>query len=159
MEQQEAQIKLKELLKNAHTGTLATTEMNDTIVSRPMALQQVEFDGDLWFFTNRSSDKVHKLEHHEQVNVVFESNNTWVSVSGYAEMVEDRAKAEELWNPLVKAYHRDGLKDPELILIKVQANSSEYWDSDNKLVSLVKIAKALATDVTPDLSDYSTMTF
>lgn len=30
-------------------------------VSRPMAVQEVEFDGDLWFFTYEDSDKVRQI--------------------------------------------------------------------------------------------------
>ena len=48
-------------------GMFTTTSPDGTLTSRPMALQQVEFDGDLWFFASRSSRKVAHLTTDPQV--------------------------------------------------------------------------------------------
>ena len=47
-----------ELIKDQRLAMLTTTDPSGTLISRPMALQEVEFDGDLWFFASRSSRKV-----------------------------------------------------------------------------------------------------
>ena len=154
---EENQTKLRDLIKDAHVGLLTTIDAGGSIVSRPMALQTVEFDGDLWFFTSANSNKVAEINAEPAVNVAFQSKDAWVSVSGTAAIVTDKSKAEELWNPVVKAYFPDGLEDPELRLIRVDASSAEYWDSDNKLVSLFKMAKAVASHDTPDLGDNKTV--
>lgn len=155
--QDEAHDKLKQLIKDGRTAILSTIDSNGDIVSRPMALQSMEFDGDLWFFTAASSNKAHEVQVHPQVNVAFESGRSWVSITGTAEIIEDRAKSEELWNPFVKAYFPNGLEDPELRLLKVHATSAEYWDADNKLVSLFKMATAAATNTTPNIGDNKTV--
>jgi general stress protein 26 len=149
----DAHTKLTELIKAAGTGMFSSINDLGNIVSRPMALQTVEFDGEMWFFTAKSSNKASEVRDNSQVNVSFLSGNTWVSVSGSAYLVEDRTKAKELWSPFVKAYFPGGLDDPELLLIKVNATNAEYWDGDNKLVSLFKIAKAAVTDTTPYLGE------
>lgn len=70
----------------------------------------------------------------------------YVSISGWAELVRDHQKMEELWNPLYKAWFPDGLDDPNLALLKVHVRKAEYWDSPNsKVVQLVGFAKALVT--------------
>jgi len=153
MTDEDARKKLTELIKDGRTALFTTIDPEGCLVSRPMALQTVEFDGDLWFFTARSSNKVAEFTSNPAVNVAFQSGTVWVSVSGNAEAVEDRTKAEELWNPFVKAYFPGGIDDPELLLVKVNATSAEYWDTDNKLVSLFKMAKAAATDTVPDLGE------
>lgn len=42
-----------ELVGRARTAMLTTLTAEDDHVSRPMAVQEVEFDGDLWFFSSR----------------------------------------------------------------------------------------------------------
>jgi general stress protein 26 len=68
-----------------------------------------------------------------------------VSVIGSAEVVDDRDKMEELWNPAYKAFFPDGLSDPRLRLIKVTVSEAEYWDSPNKVASAIGFVKSLVT--------------
>ncbi|MFI5491987.1 pyridoxamine 5'-phosphate oxidase family protein [Actinoplanes sp. NPDC051859] len=147
--EQEKREKLKELVKDARIGMLTTMTADGRHLSRPMALQDVEFDGDLWFFAYADSDLVAELRAHPQVNVSFSDakQHAWTSVSGAAAQVEDRAKAEELWNPLMKAWFPDGLETPNLTLIKVRAESAEYWEAahSSRVVTLLGYAKAAVT--------------
>ena len=148
MNRQEQIDKVAELMKDIQFAMLTTVEPDGTLRSRPMATQQVEFDGDLWFFTQESSPKVDELERDDRVNVSFAApdENRWVSVSGTAQIVHDRAKAEELWQPLLKAWFPKGLDDPELALLKINVEQAEYWDtSSSKMVQLAGFVKALAT--------------
>ena len=61
--------KVAELLKGQKFGFLTTTTPEGKLTSRPMALQEVEFDGDLWFFAGRDSRKVAHIATHPKVNV------------------------------------------------------------------------------------------
>jgi general stress protein 26 len=138
--------KLRELIKGIKFAMFTTLDLDGGLYSRPMATQQVEFDGDLWFFSHRSSGKIRSIEKDQHVNVSFSNpnDNIYVSVSGRGEVVSDRNKMEELWSPMYKAWFQEGLEDPELILIKVQVDSAEYWDSPGKMiVRLAGFAKAL----------------
>jgi general stress protein 26 len=140
--------KLRELIEGIRIAHLTTINTDGTLRSRPMATQQMEFDGDLWFFTRRSTHKVDEIEAHPQVCVSYSvpDKDRHVSASGTAAMVDDRAKMEELWNPALKAWFPDGLDDPELTLIKVEVTRAEYWDSpSSKIVELIGFVKALAT--------------
>ena len=116
--------------------------------SRPMSTQQAEFDGDVWFFTSDNTHKVEEIEKDNRVNLAYSKpeDSTYVSVSGRAEVVHDRAKIEELWSPVLKAWFPEGLDDPHLCLLKVTAEQAEYWDSPSgKVVQLVGFVKALVT--------------
>ena len=127
---------------------LTTVHEDGSLRSRPMATQQLEFDGDLWFFTGHSTTKVHELERHQQVNVAYANvgDNEYVSISGMASIVRDRKKMEELWNPVYKAWFPDGLEDPDICLLKVEVHGAEYWDSPNsKVVQLAGFVKAIVT--------------
>jgi len=150
MTYEESVQKLAELMKDGRMGMLTTLSADDRLVSRPMTLQQVTFDGDLWFFSARDSNKTHQIQADPRVNVSFDSRGSWVSLAGRAELLEVAdapTKAEELWSPLLKAWFPKGLEDPNICLIKVHADSAEYWEANgNRLVQLFTIAKAAVTD-------------
>jgi general stress protein 26 len=140
--------KLGELLKDIKFAMFTTIDLDGSLYSRPMASQHQEFDGDLWFFSNRSSGKIRSIEKDQHVNLAYASpdDSRYVSVSGRAEIVKDHAKMEELWNPMFKAWFPEGLEDPELTLIRVRVESAEYWDSPSKMiVRLVGFAKSLVS--------------
>ena len=157
---QERRETVKELVKDARIAMVTTMTGDGRHVSRPMAVQDVEFDGDLWFFAYAGSDLVAQVAANPQVNVSFSDNkqHAWVSISGAAERTDDRAKAEELWNPMLKAWFPDGLDTPELTLIKVHAESAEYWDAPHgKVATLLGYAKAAVTGKTPDVGENETV--
>ncbi len=134
-----------ELVERAEIGMLTSMTAEGTHVSRPMALQATEFDGDLWFFAYEDSAKVSEIRANPAVNVSFtnDKQSEWTSVSGTATVVHDRAKAEELWSPPLKAWFEDGLDTPGLTLIKVHADSAEYWEGpSSKVVRLLGMARA-----------------
>lgn len=138
--------KLGQLIKDIKFAMFTTVDFDGNIYSRPMATQQVEFDGDLWFFSGRSSAKIRSIEKDQHVNVSFShpEDHRYISISGRAEIVSDRSKMPELWSPAYKAWFPEGLEDPDLILIKVQVDSAEYWDSpSNMIVRLVGFAKSI----------------
>src|SRR5690349_12487133 len=98
---------------------LTTTDPHGTLLSRPMALQEVEFDGDLWFFAARDSRKIAHIAASPQVNVTVGSNSSWVSLTGTGVVVSDRAKKQELWNSVVEAWFPEGPDDDGVVLLKV----------------------------------------
>lgn len=138
--------KVAELIEGNRFGMFTTTDLSGTLTSRPMALQEVEFDGDLWFFTARDSRKVSHLSAAPQVNVTVGSGSTWVSLTGDASVVDDLAKKQELWNGAVEAWFPDGPDDLNVILVKVNGRSAEYWDSPGgRVATAVSFAKAKVT--------------
>jgi general stress protein 26 len=121
-----------------------------------MGTQQVEFDGDLWFFTGASTPKAQEIEKDRNVNVSYAEPkaNKYVSVSGLATVVHDRQKAQELWNPLFKTWFPKGLDDPNLALLKVTVTQAEYWDApSSSFVSLAGFVKVLATGHLPEIGE------
>ena len=144
--------KLGELIEDIKIAMLTTVEEDGSLRSRPMGTQQVEFDGDLWFFTAASAPKVGEVQRERQVNLSYADADSqrYVSVSGSAQLVRDRRKIEQLWNPIFRAWFPQGLEDPDLALLKVTVERAEYWDAPSgKLVQLYGFVKALATGKRP----------
>ena len=159
--EQEKRDKVKELVKDAKICMLTTMTADGRHVSRPMAVQDVEFDGDLWFFTYSDSDLVEQIATHPQVNVSFSDakQNAWTSVAGAAVRTDDPAKAKELWSPMLKAWFPDGLDTPNLTLVKVHAETAEYWDAahSSNVLTLIGMAKAAVTGKQPDAGENETV--
>lgn len=132
---------------------MLTTMDGGILRSRPMSTQDFEFDGNLWFYTSDQTHKVEEIEKDNRVNVSYAkpSDNVYVSVSGTAELVKDREKIEEYWNPILKAWFPKGLDDPHLALLKVKVEEAEYWDSPSStLVQIAGFVKALVTGQSAD---------
>jgi general stress protein 26 len=147
---------LQRLIDGIEIAMFASVDGNGRIHSRPMATQQIEFDGDLWFFTGKATLKCAELGKNPQVNVTYSepSANRYVSVSGPARLVEDRKKAEELWSPILKAWFPKGLDDPNLVLLRVSVEQAEYWDAPSStVVQLVGFTKAILTGHTYQASE------
>jgi general stress protein 26 len=144
----EATRKLAKLIHGIKIAMMTTADTDGTLRSRPMATQAKEFDGDLWFLTGKSSHKVAELDADHRVNLSYAdpSASKYVSVSGTGRLVQDRAKAEELWNPAYKAWFPGGLDDPELCLLRVTPTQAEYWDTPGGVVvHVIGFVKAIAT--------------
>lgn len=146
---QDDRAKVAELVERAQTAMLTTMTVDGDHLSRPMAVQEVEFDGDLWFFTYDDSDKCTQIASNPQVNVSFSNDkkSEWTSIAGTAEVVHDRAKAEELWSKPLETWFPDGLETSGLALIKVHASSAEYWDAaTSKVKQLLGMGRAITND-------------
>jgi general stress protein 26 len=149
--------KLGELMKDVRICMLTTADDEGNLHSRPMAVQQVEFDGDLWFLTGRESRKTGEVQRERRVNASFANPDKqhYVSVSGTAECVDDKAKAKELWSEWYRTWFPKGLDDPNLTLMKVTVERAEYWDSPSSAsVHLFGYLKAVTTGKRPDPGEH-----
>lgn len=123
--------KLDEMINDIKFAMLTTIDTEGSIRSRPMMTPPMRFEGSLWFFTGRSTGKVHSIENDQRVNVTYVSadDSKYVSISGRAKLVDDPEKAKELWKPEYETWFPKGLKDPDLSLIKIDVDEAEYWES------------------------------
>jgi len=137
-----------ELIRGIRVAMLTTVDGDGELHSRPMATQDVDFDGTVWFFTQATSEKVADLERDARVNVAYTDVDRarYVSLFGAARLVHDRQKMKDLWNPLLKAWFPGGLDDPELALVEVTVTGGEYWDApSSRLVRLALLVRGALT--------------
>ena len=141
--------KLREIVKAVDICMLTTVGERGELHSRPMSNnREVEFDGDLWFFTYGSSHKVGEVNRVSKVNASFADvdGQLYASLSGDAELVRDRAKIEELWKPHLKAWFPEGVDTPDIALLKVSVERAEYWDGSQSFVAhAVSLVSSLLT--------------
>ncbi|MBW4539196.1 MAG: pyridoxamine 5'-phosphate oxidase family protein [Myxacorys chilensis ATA2-1-KO14] len=130
--------KLRDLVKDIEYCMLTTVNPDGSLHSRPMATnREIEENGDLWFFTYASSYKVDEVNQNHHVNVSFAApdKQTYVAMSGQAELIQDKQKIEELWVPDLKAWFPNGVNEPDIALLKVSVEKAEYWDSPAGVVA------------------------
>jgi len=137
-----------DLIRGIRVAMLTSVDADGELHSRPMATQDIDFDGTLWFFTAADSEKADELGRDARVAVSYadERVSRYVSLSGAARVVRDREKMRALWKPLLKAWFPKGLEDPELALLEVTITGGEYWDApSSRLVRLAGMVKGALT--------------
>jgi general stress protein 26 len=142
----ESVAKVAGLVKGIRVAMLTSTDAQGRLVSRPMATQDVDFDGDIWFITERSAEHTRNLQANPRVNVAYSGSSSWVSVAGTARVVDDPARLREYWNTFTDAWLEGGPDNPENVLVQVEADTAEYWDSPgSKVTQVVNLVKAKVT--------------
>ena len=140
---------LRELIKGVEIA-MVTTMSEDGLVSRPMKTQEVEFDGDLWFFTKKQTSKYEEIQHDASVNVAY-VGKYYVSVRGKAEIVEDLDKKKEFWNKAHEKIMQTTFDDPNVILIKIKAEAAEFWETGNFIKNIAFMYKQMTGKETEDV--------
>jgi general stress protein 26 len=147
-----AQRELWEKLDKVRPTMMTTVDEDGSLRSRPMWTQGDTFDGTLWFFSADDAPKAEELARNPQVGLSYAApdKDLYVSVSGRARIVHDRAKIEELWNPFAEAWFPEGTDDPHLALLAVEVDHAQYWeDKKPKILQLAEIAIGIIRDVPP----------
>ena len=148
--------KLKSLAEDIRF-CMYTIYKDGRIDSRPMTTQEIDEDGNVWFFTSRNTDIGDSSSQGENVTLIYAdpANNSYLSISGTSSLVESQEKKDELWNPMSKAWFPEGKEDPNLVVLKVTTEEAAYWDStSSKMVVFFSMLKAVLTGTTPDGGDH-----
>lgn len=146
--------KLWSLIKDIRVALFTTRHPNGHLHSRPMTLQNKDVDESesLWFFMSKQGDPLADITASSEVNVGFadSGHDSYVSVSGTAEISEDLAKKQALWTKMAEAWFPGGAADPDLALVRVRITHASYWDvKASKLMQLFAMAKAAVTGEPP----------
>jgi general stress protein 26 len=121
--------RLTELIRDIRVAMLTTATEDGDLRSRPMVPCHTDPEGGLWFFTRAGDAKVEEARLHPHVNVSFADpdGNRYVSVSGTAAVVRDRARVRELWDENARDWLPGGPEDPQVTLLRVDVQRAEYW--------------------------------
>lgn len=124
--------KIKELTDKNKTCFFCTRGAdNDGMDVRPMALQQVDDEGNMWFLSASDSHKNQEIIRDNSVHLLFQGSphSDFLSVHGKASISTDKKKIKELWEPVIKTWFTGGVDDPRITVIKVQPEEGYYWDN------------------------------
>jgi general stress protein 26 len=146
---------LWDLIKDTRFCMLSHRHADGSLHSHPLTTQNHKpKDGCLYFFVSKSTEVGQRLRQDGKVNLSYADTekDTWVSVTGTAQVLEDMERKRELFNPIAKAWFPGGPEDPDLELVEVRIDEAEYWNvKDNKLMQMVKMGRAALTGTRPRL--------
>ena len=144
--------KLKELVDDINICLFCTNlSVDDGATCRPMGAQEVDDEGNLWFFSDIHSDKNREIKEDKKVQLFFShpGKSSYLVINGDAEIIVDRNKTEEIWSPLVKTWFKEGKDDPNISILKVKTRSAYYWDTaGNRMINFFKMVASVATGTT-----------
>lgn len=151
----EVRQRFHDILKDFDSAMLVTQTPGGQLRARPMALAQVDENDDVWFMTQSHSGKVDEIRNDSHVCVALQGGNKYLSLSGRANMVLDRAKIDELWNESWKTWFPGGKDDPTLVLLRVTSEAGEYWDNSGSkgIAYLIEAGRAYLSGERPDVDD------
>ncbi|MEO7760669.1 MAG: pyridoxamine 5'-phosphate oxidase family protein [Casimicrobiaceae bacterium] len=145
---------------------MLTTFAGERLTSRPMTIQQIEATpAAVWFFTSRHGNLAQTIGGgtgsgtYVNLAIAEPAESFYVSISGRARIVDDKAKMEELWSTMAKAWFPGGIDDPNLALVRMDVDAAEYWDSDHsEMVQMLMMAKSAVTGTPPtDIGTHGTL--
>lgn len=165
---QEAREKVWAMIKDVKVATMVTQASHgvgatggNRLRARPMvAVNRDSFHNDLWFFTRIDSGKVEEIAANEQICLSYAEPNdqNYVSISGAAAIVRDKATIKDLWREPMRTWFPKGTEDPEIALIRVVPEAAEYWDSPNSaFVYAYGYLKARLTGQMPNPGDHASI--
>ncbi len=149
--------KLCDLIKDDQFCMLTNADDHGNLVSRPMAPLEMTSNGAIWFLTNINSVK---SKHIDNLNLTFsnESRGTYVSISGMAEISDDRQRIRQLWSPAAKPWFPDGPESPDITLLVFRPNIAEYWDSPHsKVIRVLAMAASIVAGKPIGLGEHETL--
>ena len=142
--------KVVEIMRSDRFCMLTSVGDEGRLHAHPMTPQEVTDDGDVWFFIDATSEQAANITAQKRVNLAFSDGSTWLSVAGHGALQRDRAKIDELWNPMVAAWFPDGRDSENLALLHVEADSAEYWDTPGgRVASAIAFVKTRLTGGRP----------
>jgi general stress protein 26 len=120
---------LYDLLSGFSTAMLVSHESESGLHARPMAVAELKRDSEAYFATDRRSPKIAEISRDPNVLMTFQNASEYASLSGRAFVVTDRAVIERLWSDAWRVWFPQGKDDPNLVLLKIEPISGEYWDN------------------------------
>lgn len=133
---------------------MLTTQTGGDLRARPMSAHSEQIENAVYFLTDVASHKDDEIALHPNVCLAFADSKgqKYVSMTGTAEIQNDREKIHDLWATPAKAWW-DNADDPSIRVLKVTPSSAEYWDSPGTVVSYVKMIAAAVSSSRPDMGD------
>ncbi len=124
--------KIKEIVNDSSSCFFCTAiSSGGSSGARPMSVQEVDDDGNLWFLSASDSHKNQEIAMNPAVNLYFQgsAHSDFLHISGRAVILHDKNKILDLWKFILKTWFTEGINDPRITIIKVTPEEGYYWDT------------------------------
>jgi general stress protein 26 len=150
---QDAIKKMKDMAEEVQICMFCTYDAQNKMQTAPMSANQIDDDGTFWFLSTKESTRNSDIQGNNSTDLIFAqpSKSNYISIRGTSEILYDKQKINDLWNPIVKTWFTEGKDDPSISIIKFTPEEAYYWDTKNgKMISFLKIAVGAVTGKTMD---------
>lgn len=152
-----------ELVQGIRFAMFTTRNLDGGLSSRPLTVQEMTAQGDLYFLISDTSPLAEEVRAHERVNATLTKpeSSIYVSLVGTAELLHDPQRIDELWGLGAQAFFPRGPRDPDVAVLHMRIETAELWDSpSSRIVQAWKFAKAALTgEKAPDIGRHKTFEF
>ncbi len=159
----EAVRKIKDLAGKAETCFFCTDiATSGSSGVRPMAVQQIDDAGRLWFLSASDSHKNLEVSLDPVVRLYFQASahSGFLTLSGTVSASRDQAKIDELWKPIMKTWFTEGETDTRITVLKFTPSEGYYWDTKHgQAIAGIKMLIGAAIGKTLDDSIEGTLSF
>jgi len=109
--------------------------------TRPMTAVTEGERGPMWLFTSKQASLVTQLDIDTRAMASFVSkgHDLFASIHGRLAVSNDPAIIDRLWNPMIAAWYPGGKRDPELTLLRFEAEDAEIWLNETSLFAGLKL--------------------
>ncbi len=137
---QELEAKFWKALQSDMTMMLGLDGVEDGH-ARPMTAQVEGDHGPIWFFAAKNNALVQRMGEGNRAIATFTSkgHDLFATVHGNLILDNDREAIDRLWNRYVAAWYEGGKDDPNLALLRLNADSAEIWLDASSLVAGIKL--------------------
>jgi general stress protein 26 len=131
---------------------MLVTHVGEKMRGRPMGSIIRRDENAVYFLTDVARHKDDEIRADPRVALLYADTGAqkYVSLTGTAEVSNDRARIEELWTPIAKAWW-SGPDDPKIRVLTVTPEDAEYWDSPGTVAAYVSMIAAAVTGGRPDV--------
>jgi general stress protein 26 len=126
----------------------------DKIRSRPMSAKPRQSENAIYFLTDargHKDDEV-ELDHHVCLSFAQPSDGKFLTVSGQARVLNDRALIGDLWDTSAEAWW-SGPDDPVVRAIEVTPEEAQFWEGPHGVVATFAMVVAAATAGAPVMGE------
>jgi general stress protein 26 len=143
-----------EVIEKARVGMLVT-RFAGGLRARPLEARADPAANAIFFVTDVRGAKDDEIEAHTEVCLVFidPKDKAYLSLTGRAQVLDDHAKAAEIWKKTDGAWW-SAPDDPNVRVLRFEPSTAELWDGPaSKAVAAFEFAKARATGAKPNLGE------
>ena len=118
---------------------------------------------EIWFVTSRDTDLAQAVGAGATAHycIIGKGQDFHACLKGRLEIVEDRAKLDDLWSRVTAAWFPQGRDDPRVCLLRLRLEDGEVWASTRSgVVFGLEILRAnLSEEHVPDLGEKTAVDF
>jgi general stress protein 26 len=108
---------------------------------RPMTAVTEGERGPIWLFTVQQASLVTQLDVDTRAIAAFVSkgHDLFATIHGRLAISNDPDVIDRLWNPMIAAWYEGGKQDPNLVLLRFEAEEAEIWLNETTLMAGLKL--------------------